>query len=158
MYPICFRFIRYRMLYELNRWSDEGFTFLVSDVSISSVYSLVQMLFFRLMYLQLAFLWTCRYFLHCLSCTIASSTCPFYTLQILPAKILHPQSALSTPCRYSQLKFCILTSRKSTITDISPILWTPWPVPIRSLPKNWYKKFERIWNERWWHLERKFLR
>ena len=111
---------------------------LEAAVSAMPWYSPLQMLFFRLMYLQLAFLWTYRCFLHCLSCTIASSTCPFYTLQILPAKILHPQSALSTPCRYSQLKFCILTSRKSTITDISPILWTlftSWPEPIHDLQK-----------------------
>ena len=67
------------------------------------------MLFWQLLYLQLAFLWTCRCFLHCLSCTIASASCPFYILQILPAEILHPQSALSTPCRYSPQKFYILT-------------------------------------------------
>ena len=29
--------------------------------------------------------------------------------------------------------------------------------PIHYLQKNWYKKFERIWSERWRHLERKFL-
>ena len=91
---------------------------LEAAVSAMPWYSLVQMLFFRLVHLRLVFLWTCRCFLHCLSCTIASSTCPFYTLQILPTEFLHPQSALATPCRYSQLNFCILTSRKSTIADI----------------------------------------
>ena len=149
---------------------------LEAAVSTLPWYSPLQMLFFRLMYLQLVFLWTCRCFLHCLSCTIASASCLFYTLQILPAEILHPQLALSITCRYSPQKFYILTPlflhladtphrnlassipKKSTITDISPILRTPWPVPIRSLQKNWYKKFERIWNERLWHLERKFLR
>ena len=35
-----------------NRWSDEGFTFLVSDVSISWGYLLVQMPLWQLMYLQ----------------------------------------------------------------------------------------------------------
>ena len=35
-----------------NRWSDEGFTFLVSNVSIFSVILLVQMSLWQLMYLQ----------------------------------------------------------------------------------------------------------
>ena len=37
------------------------------------------------------------------------------------------------------------------------ILFTSQLEPIHYLQKNWYKKFERIWSERWWHLERKFL-
>ena len=81
---------------------------LEAAVSTLPWYSPLQMLFFRLMYLQLVFLWTCRCFLHCLSCTIASASCLFYNLRILPAKILHPQLALSIPCRYSPQKFCIL--------------------------------------------------
>ena len=88
----------------------------------------------------------------------ASSTCSFHNLQILHAKILHPQPVLSITCRYFPQKFGIFNPKKSTIADISPyslnsMAWA------NTLPtKNWYKKFERIWNERWWHLERKFLR
>ena len=152
---------------------------LEANVSALPWYSPLQMLFFRLMYLQLAFLWTYRCFLHCLSCTIASTSCLFYDLRMLPAEILHPQPVLSITCRYSPQKFCILnllfpcpadTSHrnlassipKNPLSQISSfnILWalfTPWPEPIHSLQKNWYKKFERIWSERWRHLERKFL-
>ena len=92
----------------------------------------------------------------------ASSTCSFHNLQILPAKILHPQLALSMPCRYFPQKFDIFNPQKSTIADIvvqhplSPIYSIAWANTL--LTKNWYKKFERIWNERLWHLERKFLR
>ena len=49
----------------------------------------------------------------------ASSTCSFHNLQILPAKILHPQLALSMPCRYFPQKFGIFNPKKSTIADIS---------------------------------------
>jgi len=63
----------------LNRWSDEEFTFLVSDVSIFSVYLLVQMLFWQLMYLQgLIFAVTDAIFL-----TNVSATCFSLSLQIL---------------------------------------------------------------------------
>ena len=50
----------------------------------------------------------------------ASSTCSFHNLQILPSKILHPQLALSMPCRYFPQKFGIFNPQKSTIADISP--------------------------------------
>ena len=40
------------MYRDWNRWSDEGFTFLVPDVSISWGYLLVQMSLWQLMYLQ----------------------------------------------------------------------------------------------------------
>ena len=70
--------------------------------------------------------------------------------------------ALSMPCRYFPQKFCILNPLKSTIADIAAhYSLSPIPLelePIHYLQKNWYKKSERIWNERWWHLERKFLR
>ena len=42
--------------------------------------------------------------------------------------------------------------------DILWVLFTSQLEPIHYLQKNWYKKFERIWSERWRHLERKFLR
>ena len=50
----------------------------------------------------------------------ASSTCSFHNLQILPSKILHPQLALSMPCRYFPQKFGIFNPQKFTIADISP--------------------------------------
>ena len=91
----------------------------------------------------------------------ASSTCSFHNLQILPSKILHPQLALSMPCRYFPQKFGIFNPQKSTIADIVAqhplLLFTSQLEPIHYLQKNWYKKFERIWNGRWRHLERKFL-
>ena len=43
-----------------NRWNDEGFTFLGSDVSISWGYLLSQMLFWQLMYLQALDIRYCR--------------------------------------------------------------------------------------------------
>ena len=43
-----------------NRWSDEGFAFLESDVSISWVYLLSQMLFWQLMYLHCLDIHCCR--------------------------------------------------------------------------------------------------
>ena len=85
----------------------------------------------------------------------------FDNMRVLLIEIMHPQLTLSMPCGYSQSKFCIFNTLKFTIADIFPhILWvaiyfTTW---ANTLPtKNWYKKFERIWSERWWHLERKFL-
>ena len=71
------------------------FAFLGSDVSISWIYLLLQMLFWQLMYLQdldirfcrcsffrptylhLALFMTCRCFSACLTCTIASTSCLF---------------------------------------------------------------------------------
>ena len=44
------------------------------------------------------------------------------------------------------------------VPHILCVLFTSWTDPIPDLQKNWYKKFERIWSERWRHLERKFLR
>ena len=113
-------------------------------------YSLLQMFFFWPMYLQLAFLWACRYFSACLSCTIASASCLFWDLKILPSQILHlhptflitwrcspskithPQLALSMLCGYFTSKFCIFNPLKSTIADIiaryplSSIYFTTW--------------------------------
>ena len=196
-----------------NRWSDEGFTFLVSDVSISwgyllvqmplwqplylhwlnicccrcsfgswcicnplifavadallaadvsaiPWYSLLQMLFWGPAYLQLALLWTCRCFSAYLSCTIASASCLFWDLRILPSQILHLHPTFSITWRCSPSKFCIFNPLESTIADIvaryplSSIYFTTWANTL--LTKNWYKKFERIWSERWRHLERKF--
>ena len=178
-----------------NRWNDEGFTFLgiwciyilglfaaadaflTTDVSALPWYSLLQMLFFRPMYLQLALLWTCRCFSVCLACinciyillflgfkdtsfaNFASTSHVFDNVRMLFIEILHPQPALSRPCGYSPIKMCIL---ENPLSQISPpisfkLLFTSQLEPIYCLQKNWYKKFERIWSERWRHLERKFL-
>ena len=82
--------------------------FLTTDVSALPWYSLSQMLFFRPMYLQLAFLRTCRYFSACLSCTIASTSCFFWDLKILPSQILHLHLTFSITWGCFSLKFCIL--------------------------------------------------
>ena len=91
----------------------------------------------------------------------ASTSHIFDNVKMLPSKITHPKLALSMLCRYSQSKFCIFNTLKFTIADIFPhtlcVLFTSQLEPIHYLPKNWYKKFERIWSERWRHLERKFL-
>ena len=149
-------------------------------VSAISWYSLLQMLFFRPIYLHLSLFMTCRCFSACLSCinciyilpflgfedtsfaNFSSASHVFYDLRILLIEIVHPLRALSILCGYSSSKFCIFNPRKSPIADIVA------QYPLRSiyfmdwadtwLTKNWYKKFERIWNERWRHLERKFLR
>ena len=80
----------------------------------------------------------------------ASSTCSFYALRILPSKIMHPRNFASS---ISENPLSQISS-----LNILCVLFTSWTEPIHDLQKNWYKKFERIWNERWWHLERKFLR
>ena len=68
------------------------------------------MLFLESMYLQLAFLWACRYFSSCLSCTIASASCLFWDLKILPLQILHLHLTFSITWRCSpvKLRICIL--------------------------------------------------
>ena len=92
----------------------------------------------------------------------ASTSHVFYNMRMLLIEILHPQLAFSTPCRYSCWNFASSIS-KNPSSQILPIniLWVLYASltePIYDLQKNWYKKFERIWNGRWWHLERKFLR
>ena len=144
------------------------FTFLVSDVSISSIYSPLQMLFgcwcictvlifasadalfhtkasatYFSLNLQMLFtppiMYSCIYILPFLwgadtsFANFASASHVFDNVRMLLIEILHPQPALSKPCGY----------------------FTAWGNTL--LTKNWYKKFERIWSERWWHLERKFL-
>ena len=150
--------------HDWNRWNDEGFTFLGSDVSTSWVYLLSQMLFWQLMYLhcldihccrcyfldrgickawysllqmlflrprylQLAFLWTCRCFSACLSCTIASTSCLFWDLKILPSQILHLHPTFSITWGCSPVKFRILnlfflyladTSRRNFASSTCP--------------------------------------
>ena len=150
-----------------------------TNVSALPWYSLLQMLFLRPRYLQLALLWTCRCFSACLSCTIASTSCLFWDLKILPSQILHLHHTFSITWGCFSLKFCILnlpfqcfadTPHRNFASSISPnplSKISPPPYPLSSiyfttwantlLTKNWYKKFERIWSERWRHLERNFL-
>ena len=82
-------------------------TFLESDVSIPWGYLLLQMLFLRPMYLQRAFLWTCRYFSACLACIIVSTSCLFWNLRMLSSQIFHLHLTFSIMWGYSPAKFCI---------------------------------------------------
>ena len=66
------------------------------------------MLFFRSMYLHLALFMTCRCFSACLSCTIASTSCLFWDLRILPSQIFHLHPTFSMTCGCSSVKLCIL--------------------------------------------------
>ena len=92
----------------------------------------------------------------------ASTSHVFDNVRMFLIEILHPQPALSRPCGCSPVKLRIRNPRKSIIADIVAqyplLLFTSQLEPIHYLQKNWYKKFERIWSERWRHLERKFLR
>ena len=96
----------------------ERFTFLAPHVSAIPWYSLLQMLFFRPMYLHLSLFMTCRCFSACLSCTIASTSCLFWDLRILPSQIFHLHPTFSMICRCFSSKFCIFNLRKSIIADI----------------------------------------
>ena len=113
------------------------FTFLMSDVSISCGYlllqiffvatvvsaipwySLLQMLFFRPMYLHLSLFMTCRCFSACLSCIIASAIYLFHDLQILTSTKLHLQPAYSITWRCFPLKNCILNLLIPRLVDAS---------------------------------------
>ena len=77
-------------------------------VSAPPWYSLLQMLFWQLMYLQLRFLWTCRYFSACLACIIASASCLFWDLRIHPLQIFHLHPTFSITWGCFSLKLCIL--------------------------------------------------
>ena len=82
--------------------------FFATIVSARPWYSLLQMLFWSPSYLQLAFLWTCRYFSACLLYTIASTSCLFLDLRILPSQILHLHPTFSITWGCFSLKLCIL--------------------------------------------------
>ena len=51
---------------------------------------------------------SCRYFLACLACIIASTSCLFWDLKILPSQIFHLHPTFSITCGCFSLKFCIL--------------------------------------------------
>ena len=111
------------------------FIFLVSDVSIFSVYSPLQMLFFRPMYLQDFNIHYCRCsfgeqricnllffeladaFQPAYLYTIASTSHIFDNMRMLLIEIVHPQLALSITCRYILQKLRIFNSIKSIIAD-----------------------------------------
>ena len=143
----------------LDRCICAALIFAIADVFVATIvsaipwYSLSQMLSLGPMYLQLTFLWTCRYFSTCLPCTIASTSCHFQDLRILPSQILHLHPTFSMTCGCFPSKLCIFNPRKFHIADTFPkyplhsFYFMYWA--IHDLQKNWYKKFERIWNERW---------
>ena len=136
--------------------------FFLTNVSATCFSSNLQILF------SLPVMHNCIYILPFLGfkdtpfANFASTSHVFDNVKMLPSKITHPQLALSMLCGYFTSKFCIFNPRKSTIADIVAqyplLLFTSQLEPIHYLQKKWYKKFERIWNGRWWHLERKFLR
>ena len=154
--------------------------FLTTDVSALPLYSQLQMLFFRSnvsatcsslnvqILFNLSVTHNCIYILSFLGgedtsfVNFASTFYIFYDMRMLSSKIMHPQLAPFRNWGYLLQKLCIFNLRKSTIADIIaqyPLSsLTSWSEPIHDLQKNWYKKFERIWSERWRHLERKFLR
>ena len=119
--------------------------FAVADAFVATVvsaipwYSLLQMLFFRPMYLHLSLFMTCRCFSACLSClnciyilpflgledtsfaNFSSTPHVFYDPQMLLIEIMHPLLALSITCRYSSVKLCILYLLFPWLADTS--LW-----------------------------------
>ena len=134
-----------------NRWNDEGFTFLESDVSISSVYSLPQMLFWQLMYLHCLDIHCCRcYFLdQCICKTWYSLLQMLFSLPVMynciyilsflgfkdtpfanfasTSHIFDNMKMLPSKIMHLQFafsKFCIFNTLKFTIADIFlHILW-----------------------------------
>ena len=73
----------------------------------------------------------------------ASTSHVFDNVRMLPIKILYLY-----PPKIHYRRYC------RSISFVA-IYFTTW---ANTLPtKNWYKKFERIWSERWRHLERRFL-
>ena len=164
-----------------NRWNDEGFTFWVSDVSISWGYLLVQMPLWQTLYLHRLNIRCCRCFFwdRCIRNLLFFKLADTFQPACHVKLHLHHMFSITWGC--FSLKLCILnvlfqcladTPHQNFISSIpenslsqmpSPkknILWvlfTSQLEPIHYLQKNWYKKFERIWGERWRHLERKFI-
>ena len=150
-----------------NRCIYKALIFIVADalfginVSATCFSSNLQIL------LSLPVMYNCIYILPFLGfkdtpfANFASTSHIFDNMRMFLIEILHPLLALSMPCGCSPVKFCIFNPLKSTIADIIAqhplLLFTSQLEPIHYLQKNWYKKFERIWSERWRHLERKFL-
>ena len=92
----------------------------------------------------------------------ASTSHIFDNVKMLPSKITHPTCSFNA-LRILHIKILHLQSpkihyRRYLSHNILWVLFTSQLEPIHYLQKNWYKKFERIWNGRWWHLERRLLR
>ena len=120
----CIVFSCFLMYRDWNKWNDEGFTFLVSDVSISWVYLLLQMLFVLPGMCNCIYIFLFLGFEDASFANFSSAAHVFDNLKMLLIEILHPQFVLSITCRYSPVKFCIFNLLKSTIADIFPhILW-----------------------------------
>ena len=136
--------------------------FLTTDVSASPWYSLLQMLFFRSMYLQGFDIHCCRcsFWNQCIcnllffeladtfkpTChTIASASCLFWDLKILPLQILHLHPTFSITWRCSPVKLRIRnllfqcfadTSHQNFASSIpeNPLLQIPFTqYPLRSI-------------------------
>ena len=111
------------------------FNFLVSDVSIFSVYSPLQMLFFRPMYLQDFNIHYCRCsfgdqrICNLLFFELADTFQPACHVQ------LHLHLAFSMPCRYSLVKMRILNLLFICLTD------TPHQNFASSIPKIHYLRY-----------------
>ena len=102
-----------------NRWSNDGFTFLGSDVSISWVYLLSQMLFWQLMYLHWLNIRYCRcvFWDRCicnlLFFKLADTFQPTHHVQ------LHLHLAFSKTWGCFLCKFCIYIPRFLCFADTS---------------------------------------
>ena len=113
----CIVFSCFLVYHDWNRWSDEGFTFLVPDVSISWGYLLVQMPLWQSLYLHWLNIRCCRYFFwdrcirNLLFFKLADIFHPVCHVQ------LHLHLAFSMPCRYSLVKMCILNLLFLCFTD-----------------------------------------
>ena len=123
----CIVFSCLEVYRDWNRWSDEGFTFLGSDVSTSRVYLLSQMLFWQLMYLHCLDIHCCRcsfgnqYICNLLFFELADTFKPACHVQ------LHLHLAFSKTCGYFPSKFYIFNPRKFPSTDTFP------KYPLRSI-------------------------
>ena len=126
----CIVFSCLEVYRDWNRWNDEGFTFLGSDVSISWVYLLSQMLFWQLMYLHCLDIHCCRcsfldqYICNLLFFELADTFNPACHVQ------LHLHLAFSITWGYSPQKFCILNLPFLHLAD------TPNWIFASSLPEN----------------------
>ena len=125
------------MYREWNRWSDEGFTFLVPDVSISWGYLLVQMSLWQLMYLQDLDIRYCRcsFLDRCICKTLIFSVADALYLDQCICNLLffeladtfkpachvqlHLHLAFSITWGYSPQKFCILNPLFLNLADTS---------------------------------------
>ena len=115
-----------------NRWNDEGFTFLESDVSIFSVYSLPQMLFWQLMYLHCLDIHCCRcYFLdQCICKTWYSLLQMLFSLPVM-YNCIYILSFLG----FKDTSFANLASTSHVFDNVKMLpSKIPHPQPVLSIP------------------------